>query len=113
MWFHDHAPLRTGCVSFKRISLTYTFDLLNITQFHRSKSKHLATQPHGQRRYIMNVFESVTHFFNCQRMNVKKYAEGVYTLSGHNLRFFSLTQTLSRWERESKEIAVNGRSKYR
>jgi len=36
----------------------------------------------------------------------------MYTLSGHNLRFFTLTPTLSQWERELKEIATNNRSKY-
>jgi hypothetical protein len=36
-----------------------------------------------------------------------------YTLSGHNLRFFTLTPTLSQWERALKEIAAYNRSKYK
>jgi hypothetical protein len=36
----------------------------------------------------------------------------MYTLTGHNLRFFTLTPTLSQWEMELKEIAVYNRSKY-
>jgi hypothetical protein len=38
---------------------------------------------------------------------------GNHTLSGHNLRFFTLIPTLSQWEMELKEIAVYNRSKYK
>jgi hypothetical protein len=33
-------------------------------------------------------------------------------LSGHNLRFFTLTPTLSHWARELKESAAYDRSTY-
>jgi hypothetical protein len=33
-------------------------------------------------------------------------------VSGHDLGFLPLTPTLSRWERELEEFAVNDRSKY-
>jgi hypothetical protein len=36
-----------------------------------------------------------------------------YTFSGHDLRYFTLTLTLSQWEREQKEIAAYNRSKYK
>ena len=35
-----------------------------------------------------------------------------YTVNGNNLRFLTLTPTLSHRERELKEVAINGRSKY-
>jgi hypothetical protein len=35
-----------------------------------------------------------------------------YTVNGNNLRFLTLTATLSHRERELKEVAINGRSKY-
>jgi hypothetical protein len=33
-------------------------------------------------------------------------------VNGNNLRIFTLTPTLSHRERELKEVAINGRSKY-
>jgi hypothetical protein len=36
----------------------------------------------------------------------------LYTVNGTNLRFLTLTPTLSHRERELKEVAINGRSKY-
>jgi hypothetical protein len=33
-------------------------------------------------------------------------------VNGNNLRFLTLTATLSHRERELKEVAINGRSKY-
>jgi hypothetical protein len=37
----------------------------------------------------------------------------MYTVNGNNLGFLTLTPTLSHRERELKEVAINGRSKYR
>jgi hypothetical protein len=44
---------------------------------------------------------------NCLRL-LAEY----YTVNGNNLRFLTLTPTLSHRERELKEVAINGRSKY-
>jgi hypothetical protein len=38
--------------------------------------------------------------------------EFIYKVKGNTLRFLTLTPTLSHRERELKEVAINGRSKY-
>jgi hypothetical protein len=43
---------------------------------------------------------------------VQVYGSQIYTVNGNNLGFFTLTPTLSHRERELKEVAINGRSKY-
>jgi hypothetical protein len=49
--------------------------------------------------------------FKNKRMGIRYCC--IYTVNGNNFRFFTLTPTLSHMERELKEVAINGRSKYR
>jgi hypothetical protein len=49
----------------------YTFDIRNITMIARQGVKAF-NYFQKQRRNAMKISQSVTHFFNYQRMNVKK-----------------------------------------
>jgi len=48
----------------------YIFGIFDNSRFYRATSKHFL--PHSQRRPAMKISQCVTHFFNYQRMKVKK-----------------------------------------